>query len=266
MKTRVEEEEQRVKDLQARVAELSKFKVCVPFSYYQRVSANSTLAIPLYKKDNATKRRTPPKRDPTTKLKEQRAELPKPPLSPSSPQEEKFWDTRGEPSRTLRFSENLLDEEVNLEDISTASFGSPLATPLPSLKVLGNVNLLDDPIMTNFPNFNNKDVTDDRQGTQPIDSQDPKPSSPDRIGPVVLDVLPDQTESPNSVLSKSELKEDADLTIEIPTSKKKKIKVNIEVERIIVSEIKMFRNGCTHQFLTLKVQDMVYCWGHLCPS
>jgi hypothetical protein len=219
------------------------------------------LAILPYKKDNTTKRRIPAKRDPTTEP----AEPPKPPLSPSSPQEEKFWVTR-EPSRTLRFSENLLDEEVNLGDISTASFGSPLATPLPSLRVLGNVDLPNDPTITQFPNFNNNSIKDDREETQHIGSQDPKLSSPDRSGPIVPDMSPTQAHRPNSVLSKSESKEDADLTIEIPTSKKKKIKVNIEVERIIVSEFKIFRNGCTHQFLTLKVQDMVYCWRHFYPS
>lgn len=222
------------------------------------------MAILLYKKDNnTTKRRIPAKHDPTPEPREQRAEPPNPPLSPSLPQEEKFWGTRGEPSRTLRFSENLLDEEVNLGDISTASFGSPLATPLPSLKVLGNVGLPDDRTITQFPNFNNKNITDDEEGTQPIDSQESGPLTPDRKGPIVLDVSPTQAHRPNSALSKSELKED--LTIEIPTSKKKKIKVNIEVERIIVSESKMFRNECTQQFLTLKVQDMVYCWGHFYP-
>ena len=203
------------------------------------------MAILPYK---TTKKRVPAKHDPTAaKSREQRVEQPIPSLSPSSPQEEKFWGTRGEPSRTLRFSENLLDEEVNLGDISTASFGSPLANPLPSLKVLGNIDLPDDPTITQFP----KNITDDQEGTQPIYSQDPKLSSPDMSGPIVLDVSPTQSHRPNPVLSKSESKEDAELsTIEILTSKKKKIKVNIEVERIVVSESKVFRNRCTHQFLT----------------
>ena len=205
------------------------------------------MEILVYKKDNTTKRRIPAKGGPTTEP----AEPPNPPLSPSSPQE-KFWGTRGEPSRTLRFSENLLDEEVNLGDISTASFGSPLATPLPSLKVLGNIEFPDDPTITQFPNFNNNSITDDHGGTQRIGSEDPKLLSPDKSEPIVLGVSPTQAQRPNSVLSKSESKEDTDLTIEIPTPKKKKIKVNIEVERIIVSEFKIFRNGCTHQFLTLK--------------
>ncbi|KIM45173.1 hypothetical protein M413DRAFT_333398 [Hebeloma cylindrosporum] len=206
-KTRVEEEERRIKDLQARVAELSKLK------------------------DNSTKKRITAKREPTTEPREQRAELPKSPLSPSSPQEEKFWGARGEPSRTLRFSENLLDEEVNLGDMSTASFGSPLATPLPSLKVLGNIDLPDDPTITQFANFNNNIISDDREGTQPIDSQDSRLSSPDTSRPVLLDISPAQSPCPTD---RAESKEDADVfTAEMPTAKKKKIKVNIEVERII---------------------------------
>jgi len=155
-------------------------------------------------------------------------EPPKAPLSPSSPHEEKFWGTRGKPSRTLRFSENLLDENVNLGDISTTSFGSPLGTPLPSLKILGGVDLSDDPTMTHSPNFS-KNINEQAE----THSQDPNPERSELTVPDPITIEPSH---PKSVLSESESKEDTNtLTRETPTSKKKKIKVNIEVERIVVS-------------------------------
>jgi hypothetical protein len=162
----------------------------------------------------------------------------------------------------LRFSENLLDEEVNLGDISTASFGSPLATPLPSLKILGGVDLPDDPTITQFPNFGKNSINDQAE-IHPIDFQDPNLSNFERSGPSLSHSIPTELHCPNPVLSESEPKEYANsLTTETPTSKKKKIKVNVEVERIVVSHVEMLRacNGCDSPILDLKVQDMVHRW------
>ncbi|KAF9007970.1 hypothetical protein BDQ17DRAFT_1350342 [Cyathus striatus] len=53
---------------------------------------------------------------------------------PTSPQEDKFWNTPATASRTLNFAENLLmDEDVNIGDISILSFSSPLQEATGSL-------------------------------------------------------------------------------------------------------------------------------------
>ncbi|KAF5325704.1 hypothetical protein D9611_000161 [Ephemerocybe angulata] len=61
-----------------------------------------------------------------------RAPKPKPapakvvkPRRPSSPLENKFLGTPGEASRTLKFSSNLLDEEVDFNGLNDASFSMP---------------------------------------------------------------------------------------------------------------------------------------------
>ncbi|KAF9529305.1 hypothetical protein CPB83DRAFT_927460 [Crepidotus variabilis] len=86
IKAQVEQEERNIKDLQARISELSK------------------------KPQTQEK----PESDPPNRSK-----------SPSSPQEAQFWSAAGDAGRTLRFADNLLDEEVDIQDFSMASFDSP---------------------------------------------------------------------------------------------------------------------------------------------
>ncbi len=50
-----------------------------------------------------------------------------PSAEPPDEREETFWNTPGAAARTLHFTgDSLLDEEVDLGDVSTASFGTPV--------------------------------------------------------------------------------------------------------------------------------------------
>ncbi|KAL4074271.1 hypothetical protein J3A83DRAFT_4358072 [Scleroderma citrinum] len=92
----VAEEEERINGLQNRLAEL-------------RIQASNDL-----------KPRTKPLTCPKSKL-------PHPQLSDSEadPQEDAFWFTPATPARTLRFTDKLMDEEVDFGEVSTISFDSP---------------------------------------------------------------------------------------------------------------------------------------------
>ncbi|KJA27774.1 hypothetical protein HYPSUDRAFT_62813 [Hypholoma sublateritium FD-334 SS-4] len=182
-KARIVEEERQIKDLQARLAELAKLK-----------DGNASKGKAVVKPVRPPAPKPPP---------------PKAPASPTSPQEDKFWATKGEPSRTLRFSENLLDEEVNIGDVSSSSFGTPLAQ-MPRLKMLGDA---DDDTITQFPP---RDVlqalNDDDDSDGIVSSKKSVPETPPPIAQTVTPVPP---------------------STETPTARQRKVKVNIELERIV---------------------------------
>ncbi|KAF8894917.1 hypothetical protein CPB84DRAFT_1963307 [Gymnopilus junonius] len=208
-KVRVQEEERHIKDLQARLAELSK------------------------ERDNLDKRSNPatsrqPKPEHPAPQKNASQESPS---SPSSPQEEKFWTTPGEPSRVLRFSDNLLDEEVSLGDISTGSFGSPPPSKLKTVKLFGDVTVLDEPIVIQH-------LEDQPAGNEVVEDaehEDEKralfgkgsssPTMDKTISPKLSPVVPPP--SPPSVPNLGEVTETP------KPGRQRKIRVNIEVERII---------------------------------
>ncbi|KAF9562777.1 hypothetical protein CPC08DRAFT_687339 [Agrocybe pediades] len=118
-KVRVEQEEQKIKDLQARVAELAQ----------KKESHQASVQLPKKKLEQ-----------------QQPVKVLAPPSPVSSPQEDKFWGAPAEPSRVLRFTDNLLDEEVNLGDVSSASFGSPLpgGSEFKPLKLFADIAVSDD--------------------------------------------------------------------------------------------------------------------------
>lgn len=153
---------------------------------------------------------------------------PKTPLI-SSPQEEKFWTTPGEPSRVLQFSENLLDEEVNLGDVSTASFGSPIAgssqtRPMKLFEAIDTVG--EAPAVQANPFFDAGQRYDETgQDEQSNSSPPPNPAPTLQSSSPVLSNTPNLKYPPNDIVT----------TTETPTSRQRKIKVNIEVERIVVS-------------------------------
>ncbi|KAH9895052.1 hypothetical protein C8Q73DRAFT_745415 [Cubamyces lactineus] len=65
-----------------------------------------------------------------TLLKVKREPKPQAPESPASPPDERegtFWNTPGAAARTLHFTgDSLLDEEIDINDVSAASFGTPV--------------------------------------------------------------------------------------------------------------------------------------------
>ncbi|KAI0633628.1 hypothetical protein C8Q77DRAFT_1217966 [Trametes polyzona] len=75
------------------------------------------------KEELARKKSRPPpkaKREPKTPV-------PATPASPPDAREDTFWNTPGTAARTLHFTgDSLLDEEMDINDVSAASFGTPL--------------------------------------------------------------------------------------------------------------------------------------------
>ena len=154
---------------------------------------------------------------------------------PSSPQEEKFWTTPLGPSRTLQFTDNLMDELVDLGDISTTSFQSPLpmqpTSKLGQLGTLGDTALFDAPFMSDLTPEKEKDRENDNDNdkqedgckdfnsTLGVDSDDP-PGTP--TAALHLD-------------TKDMLKKSDNQIAETTPSRQRRVRVNIEVERIVVS-------------------------------
>lgn len=159
--------------------------------------------------------------------------------------EDKFWATKGEPSRTLRFSENLLDEEVNLGDMSTDSFGTPIAVPaqVPRLSHFADPDFVDEPTITQLPPLD----LGDSKGRKAVVEQvhkvevqsNPSPSVPST--PKTPSVKPLTIDTPTAPTSR---------TTETPGTKHRKIKMNPELEKIVVSSLSdlYFQNAVNKSF------------------
>ena len=143
---------------------------------------------------------------------------------PSSPQEEKFWTTPIGPSRTLHFADSLMDELVDLGDISTTSFQSPL--PVQPTSKLGQLDsfrattLFDASFMTNI--------------TPEIDHYCPEHERKDLESILGVNPMTTPTIAPHLDNKDMDKKPDNEIT-DTPSARQRRIRVNIEVERITVS-------------------------------
>ncbi|RDB24854.1 hypothetical protein Hypma_008095 [Hypsizygus marmoreus] len=107
LRSLIDDEDKRVHALQARLSHLKKRK-----------------------QDALSQHKAPQKKVPTHSRPTSKPRAPPPPISPH---EDKFWNTPAAAARTLRFTDNLMDEQVDLGDITTTSFMSPLP-PSPSTR------------------------------------------------------------------------------------------------------------------------------------
>ena len=188
----------------------------------------------------------------------------KTPKSPTSPQEDKFWNTPGDPSRTLRFSENLLDEEVNIGDTSTASFGSPITAPLELRKgkMFAEMESLDS--FAEEPTVIRRLTPDDHCSDDNIfapetserkeeESSIPTPSEASRAASPDAPSLASVVSSKSPQISKPLEKPPADT----PGTRQRRPKPNIELERIVVSlPLSIFPS--LPLMVLLLVEDMVH--------
>ncbi|KAG5653618.1 hypothetical protein H0H81_011844 [Sphagnurus paluster] len=113
LKSLIDEEEERIRNLQVRLKQLNeRVRHLIIFRppFYLRLSRKNNAQKPLADRRLAGVRPTPKT---------------KPPPPPLSPQEDDFWNTPAVGARTLRFTDNLMDEQVDLGDITT-SFISPI--------------------------------------------------------------------------------------------------------------------------------------------
>ena len=148
---------------------------------------------------------------------------------PSSPQEEKFWTTPIGPSRTLRFADNLMDELVDFGDISTTSFQSPL--PMQPMCKLGQLGTLGDTVFFDAPLMNSLTLEKDehREG----DDGDEQDGCKDLDSTLGVDLPATPTVVPH--FNAKDNKKPDNQTAETPSPRQRRIRVNIEVERITVS-------------------------------
>ncbi|KAG2031292.1 hypothetical protein BDR03DRAFT_972865 [Suillus americanus] len=211
------DEERRIQDLQARLTELRK------------------------QKDDILRTSNPaPKSKPAPRL----ARAPSP-LTVPEVQEEMFWNTPATSARTLRFTEKLMDEEVDINDVSVMSFTSPVHRPRSVLSTLGlpvdDVSLDNgehdigqgDSVMPDPLNKPEEELlgseleADDGDGEQTVvlkklpSSLPPKPTPPNGT-------TPPETPLPTN----SELQTPAAGPPE--SARKPKIRMNVEIEKIVV--------------------------------
>ncbi|KAG0708318.1 hypothetical protein DFH29DRAFT_891901 [Suillus ampliporus] len=212
------DEERRIQDLQARLAELRK------------------------QKDDILRTSNPaPKPKPKPASKPVRAPSP---LTLPETQEEMFWNTPAASARTLRFTEKLMDEEVDINDVSIMSFTSPVPRPRSVLSSLGlpvddgsidnegHDAGQDDSVMPDpsdeqeLPDNGNEPEVDDGDGEQTVVLKKLPSSSTQNPTP------PDSTTPPETPLpAHPELQTPAVVPPE--SARKPKVRMNAEIEKIV---------------------------------
>ncbi|KAG2153688.1 uncharacterized protein EDB93DRAFT_1134153 [Suillus bovinus] len=215
------DEERRIQDLQARLTELRK------------------------QKDDIIRTSNPaPKSKPAPRL----ARVPSPLTVPEA-QEEMFWNTPATSARTLRFTEKLIDEEVDINDVSVMSFTSPVPRPRSVLSSLG-LPVDDDSLDNGEPDIEQDDsiISDasDKLEEEPSGSElevDDGDGDGDGEPTMVLKKLPssltlnptppEDTTPPETPLpTNSELQTHAAGPPE--SARKPKVRMNVEIEKIVL--------------------------------
>ncbi|OAX40838.1 hypothetical protein K503DRAFT_798455 [Rhizopogon vinicolor AM-OR11-026] len=208
------DEEQRIQDLQAHLTELRK-------QAYDLLRTSKPV----------------PKLKPAPSLAR-----PPSPLTQPKTQEEMFWNTPAASVRTLRFTEKLMDEEVDINDVSVMSFTSPVSRPRSVLSSLG--------LPVDDDSFDNGE-----RGTRSDESAMPDPPDKEVVAKecneqevydgeqtVVLKKLPSSSH-PEPILAESNTPPETPLPAhpELPTpaavppgsARKPKVRMNSEIERIV---------------------------------
>ena len=157
-----------------------------------------------------------------------------------------------------------MDEHVDFGDISTTSFQSPLpmqpTSKLGQLGTLGNTALFDAPFMSNLTPEKDKDRGNDDNDEQEDGGTDL--NSTLGADPVTPTVAP-------HIDNKDMSKKPDNQTTETP-SRQRRIRVNIEVERIIVSMKCILSDIGLQSFAKAKIWstmgDVVIPSGHFKPN
>ncbi|KAH7908607.1 hypothetical protein BJ138DRAFT_1115696 [Hygrophoropsis aurantiaca] len=170
------------------------------------------------------------------------------PVSPPKPepQEENFWNTPAASARTLRFTDNLLKEEVDLEDVSMMSFTTPVPPPRSMLASIGSLGHSgpEQPLNVLEADIHDPQADDSLLGRTEADDSIFAPDDPedeengnDEGDPTV--VLRKPSASPSPVPSASPIRETSTSTHYLPenlleSAKKPKFRSSNEMDRIVV--------------------------------
>lgn len=147
-----------------------------------------------------------------------------------------FWSNTGKHSYQTRFADNLLDVEVNVGDISTTSFDSPGSgsAHLGKSKMFVEADsFIEEPTITQFVTREAEQIQDEEvvslQEVQRTSSPAVNPApSPERL-PTPSDISSKTSEIRTQIGKGEENMSDAS------SGRQRKIKVNREVEKIVVS-------------------------------
>ncbi|KAI0356316.1 hypothetical protein OH77DRAFT_1495639 [Trametes cingulata] len=217
-KSTIREEERQIEDLQSQIQYLR-----------QR------------KEELAKKKMRPPlraKREPKTPA-------PATPKSPPDNPEETFWNTPGAAARTLHFTgDSLLDEDLDINDVSAASFGTPLVAPKKAEK---------NPRHELGARHTSQDVQQNEEARQ--EEPPDEDADEDQVESVLDDGEADETAEPTVVLQKAPLSSPPEEprpaspvqvskpepaehipsapAAEPPTTHRPRVKVTTELERIV---------------------------------
>ncbi|KAG1777023.1 hypothetical protein EV702DRAFT_299960 [Suillus placidus] len=211
------DEERRIQDLQARLTELRK------------------------QKDDILRTSNPaPKFKPAPKL----ARAPSPLTVPEA-QEERFWNTPAASARTLRFTEKLMDEEVDINDVSIMSFTSPIPRSRSVLSSLG-LPVDDDSLDGGEHNIGQGDSVLPDPSDEPeeeLRDNELEVDDGDQEQTVVLKKLPSSlppNPTPPEGTTPPETPLPTNPELQTPTAgppesvRKPKVRMNVEIEKIVV--------------------------------
>ena len=159
--------------------------------------------------------------------------------TPKSPdeREETFWNTPGAAARTLHFTgDSLLDEEVDLANVSTASFGTPIAHPRKLAAQVEPGVKLQEP--TEHPDeFDEEDEVDQALG-DPDETAEPtivlRKAAALHASEVHTPPEPTPPPEPVEVAEAPPSPPSIDLTAAATPHHRQKVKVTTELERIVV--------------------------------
>jgi hypothetical protein len=157
-----------------------------------------------------------------------------------------FWNTPAASARTLRFTEKLMDEEVDINDVSVLSFTSPVPRPRSVLSSLGlpaDEDSLDDggrdarpdeSIMPDPPDEEelaeegNQEEVDDGNEEQTVILKKYPLSSPPKH-------TPPESNPPADTPLHAHPEPQTPAAVPPESTRKPKVRMNSEIERIVVT-------------------------------
>lgn len=189
---------------------------------------------------------------------------PKPPTTTPSAErpderEETFWNTPGAAARTLHSTgDSLLDEEVDLANVSTASFGTPVVhhRKVPSLQVEEQVVEREDEDLADEEEDEVDEVLDKSDDTAEPTVILAKHGMPRDEGRSP----PEPSPEPEEVDAGTPFSQDVEPADAVTPHHRHKVKVTTELERIVVSSGLLFVDLHGHDNVTIG-EGMVYRRG-----
>jgi hypothetical protein len=185
-----------------------------------------------------------------------RLAMPPSPLTQHATQEEMFWNTPAASARTLRFTDKLMDEEVDINDISVISFTSPVPRPRSVLSSLGLPANDDSLVIGGRDTRPDESVILDPADEDELVKEGDELEMDDEEQTIVLTKLPQLLSPKPTPAERNTPPETPQPELQTPavvppgSTRKPKVSMNSEIERIVVSILSVSsrktsnRSGC----------------------